>query len=382
MLLCSIGLGHVSAQQNRGLNAPDFSVSVADDWNNLFKRSKGWYGGDGFYTIPLNGNEALPASPKEKLLFLFSDSMIGEINNGSNGSGNTMINNALAILNGKDPDSTKVKFYWKQDNGKPASVFVPHTPQTDAADYYWLGDGFVNQELKNLYIFGYRIRKSGSGAFGFKEVGNTLIKIKPDSELPYAKMEQMDTPFYFGDETGEMGSFGAGIFVHTKQAGTKNADGYIYVYGIRSQKKKLLVARVKPQDFELFNKWRFYDGRSWVKDMHQSAALTDSLSNEISMSQLPDGRYALIFQVNGITPFVGMRIGSSPVGPFGPVIKIWDCKADLNKNYFAYNAKAHPSISNNGELIISYNVNSFNFFEDLHVDPHLYRPRFIRMKFK
>jgi hypothetical protein len=33
-------------------------------------------------------------------------------------------------------------------------------------------------------------------------------------------------------------------------------------------------------------------------------------------------------------------------------------------------------------LLISYNVNTFKFFEVLEKQPNMYRPRFVRVKFK
>jgi hypothetical protein len=77
-----------------------------------------------------------------------------------------------------------------------------------------------------------------------------------------------------------------------------------------------------------------------------------------------------------------MRIGESPIGPFSEDIPLWDCKPDLEgSQFFAYNAKAYPSLSKPGELLISYNINSFDFFNDIKAYPNLYRPRFIRVKF-
>jgi len=82
-----------------------------------------------------------------------------------------------------------------------------------------------------------------------------------------------------------------------------------------------------------------------------------------------------------MSPTVAMRIGFSPWGPFGPAKKIWECtESHENKNYFTYNAKAHPLLSAPGELLISYNVNSFDFFKEIQKNPYLYRPRFIRLK--
>jgi hypothetical protein len=338
-----------------------FSVEAAPEWSALLTRHDGWFGGDGIYTITLNGVENKPAKANDKILFIFSDSMIGKIENGTLTPGYKMIHNSVAWLNGNKPVDTQMKFYWDTDKkNQPETVFIPHTAQTDTSDYYWLGDGFVNQEMNNaIYIFGYRVRNISTEAFGFKEVGKTLLKIPAGAQPPYRDIKQMDTPFYLTNKNGDVGSFGAGIYVNTQKAGAVKPDGYIYVYGVRGKNKGLMVARVLPKDFENFTDWTFYDGQNWVKDMAKVTDITDNVSNELSLTALPDGRYALIFQVGGMTTDVGMRIGATPYGPFGPVIKIWDCKPDMEeKTFVVYNAKAHPSLSAPGELLISYNINS------------------------
>lgn len=371
-------------------NAPDltdikFTVEEAPEWSAMLKRTRGWFGGDGIYTIPFNGAEGRQAGQRDSVLFIFSDTMIGEIKDHTMAPGYTMIHNSAAVLTGKEPDKRQLHFYWDQDSkGNAAPVFIPHTPKTDTADYYWLGDGFVNQALGNsIYIFGYRVRNVSPAAFGFREVGNTLIKIPSGSRPPFKDAQQMDSPFFLTDDKGDSGSFGAGIYVNTKEAGAQNPDGFIYIYGVKGREKALLVARVLPEDFENFKKWTYWDGKSWVNDMYAAADVTDGVSNELSVTDLPDGRYALVFQVNAMSPVVGMRIGASPAGPFGPVIRLWDCKPDLmEKTFVVYNAKAHPSLSKPGELLISYNINSTEFIKDLQVHPNLYRPRFIRVKFQ
>jgi hypothetical protein len=390
-ILLACGFVNVTAQKatnlsgNTDLTSLKYTVEEAPEWTALLKRKSGWFGGDGIYTMPLNGIGNKQASGKEQVLFLFSDSMIGEIHDNTLLPDAKMTHNSVAILSGSDPDSTKMKFYWARDvNGKPESLFIPHTPKTGKGDYFWLGDGFINQELDNdIYIFGYRIRNVGTGTFGFKEVGNTLIKITAGSKPPYTSQQQMDTPFYLTDAQGASGSFGAGIYVNTKGAGAPHPDGYVYIYGVVGKWKNLLVARVMPRDFENYTKWTFWDGSSWISEMSKAIKVADWVSNELSVSPLPDGRYALVFQVGTITKDIGLRIGATPYGPFGPTIKIWDCSKDLvKKTYTVYNAKAHPSISKPGELLISYNINSTAFLKDLAMDPNLYRPRFIRLKFK
>ena len=383
LLILIVGLLTQTPAHAQDLEQIKFDVSPASDWTNLFYRSSGWFGGDGIYSIPLNGQESSGKAAK-KTLIIFSDTMIGEIDKGLLQPDAKMIHNSFAILNGVLPNPNQLKFYWKEKEGQPESVFIPKTPNTDPKDYYWLGDGFVNSAINNsIFIFGYRVKTISDAAFGFEEVGNTLIKINASEKPPYQNYEQNDTPFFIDKADAEKGSFGAGIFVNTIPAGATRADGYLYIYGVLGKSKKLLVARVSPQNFEDYKKWTYWNGSTWSADINESAAVTDQVSNELSLSELPDGRYALIFQQSGLGRNVCMRIGKTPYGPFGPVIKIWDTSEALElKGFYSYNAKAHPSLSAKGELLISYNVNSFNFFDDLKTHPNLYRPRFIKVKFK
>jgi hypothetical protein len=382
--LCCANAQHKSVVQQLGPESVRFSVEADTAWTGLLKRYSGWFGGDGIYTIPLSGVEAGQAKKNDKTLIIFSDTMIGEVTDSTMKPGYKMIHNSVALLKGNEPKPQNISFYWdKNKDGSAESVFIPNTAQTHKSDYYWLGDGFVNTDgNKALYLFGYRVRNVSEGAFGFKEVGNTLIKLNIANAPYFTVQEQKDTPFYLTDEKGDIGSFGAGVYVNTKSAGAVNADGYIYVYGVRGMVKNLMVARVLPKNFDDYSQWRFWDGTQWVSDMSKVADITNHVSNELSVSRLPDGRYALIFQVDGMSPAIGMRLSNNLTGPFGPIIKLWDCKPDLLKNTFlVYNAKAHPSLSKPGELLISYNINSTEFINDLQHHPHLYRPRFIRVRF-
>jgi len=113
----------------------------------------------------------------------------------------------------------------------------------------------------------------------------------------------------------------------------------------------------------------------------KSVNLVTGVSNELSVSVLPDGRYALVYQLNGLSSTIAVRMGVTPYGPFGKMTKIWETTEGMQKNIITYNAKAHPSLSSAGELLISYNVNAFDFGNMIKAFPDLYRPRFIRLKF-
>jgi hypothetical protein len=367
------------AQRNTNLTTLKFTAEEDTGWTNLFYRKHGWFGADGIFSIPVNGVDTAGAN-NETVLF-FSDTMLGDIEGDSLSPGYLMIHNSAALVKGNKPDKKNTQFYWDSINGKPIGLFTPNTPNAEAKDYYWLGDGFFNKELNATYVFAYRIRDTSNAAFGFAEVGNSLIKIPAGSKPPFKNAQQIETPLYLKGTAETYGSFGAGIFPNTNEAGYKNADGYIYVYGVRGKAKNVMVARVKPEDFEAFDKWRFWDGSGWNADINSVANITDRASNELSVCPLPDGRYAMVFQTDGIGRDVGMRLSNHPQGPFGPIIKIWHCtEPEIAKNFIVYNAKAHPNLSQPNELLISYNVNSFDFWNDVKIYPNLYRPRFVKIK--
>ncbi|WP_457268997.1 DUF4185 domain-containing protein [Pedobacter sp. UYEF25] len=360
-----------------------FTVSDAPEWSALFKRSSGWFGADGIFAVPVNGIDKQNKTPVKTML-IFSDTMLGEISKGKLQPGFQMIHNSIAYLNGREPLKETISFYWKtNEKDQPFSVFEPKTKNTKSCEYLWLGDAFVNKDLNNAtFIFAYRIKTINESAFGFAEVGNVLIKIPAGSKPPFVDQKQMDTPFFIPAQNGkDEVTFGGSIFVNTANAGASKPDGYVYVYGVKGKEKKVVVARVRPKEFEQFGTWRFWDGIKWSNNINKVAGIADQASNELSVSELPDGRYVMVFMEGIFTNKVGLRVGKTPIGPFGSVINVWDAEDAIeDKNFFTYNAKAHPALSKPGELLISYNVNSFDFSHDLKKYPNLYRPRFIKLK--
>ncbi|RYE17299.1 MAG: hypothetical protein EOP42_32520, partial [Sphingobacteriaceae bacterium] len=131
LIPCLLAGIQIKAQSKRtDLEHVEFTVEKAEEWNALFKRNSGWFGGDGIYTIPLNGNENKLAGKNSTTLFIFSDSMIGQTTDSTMLPGYKMIHNAVAYLNGNQPNINKIKFFWDQKVGVAESVFVPNTLKT------------------------------------------------------------------------------------------------------------------------------------------------------------------------------------------------------------------------------------------------------------
>ncbi|MCB0664276.1 MAG: DUF4185 domain-containing protein [Saprospiraceae bacterium] len=353
-----------------------YRVEPAPEWTGLFYRKSGWFGGDGIFSIPLDGRDVY--DPAREVLFIFSDTYVGEVVD-NKPVGDTMVNNSTAIFKGATAGPENMTFVINKDaSGHPVSFFQPK----DAAEngtYFWLGDGFVNRELEGkMYIFAYHIRKTGENVFDFEEVDVSILVLPPESRPPFKKYDIIETPFHLDLPSIGSGSLGAGIFVNTSWSGAAFPDGYIYIYGCIGQEKNLVAARVKAGDFEKIEQWEYYTGTKWSQNIGDINAITNSVSNELSLTPLNDGRYLLTFQVLGISDKVGIRIATTPVGPFSEIQEIYRTP-EIDENLLPYNAKAHPAISRPGELLISYNTITFDFWNDIKKDAHIYRPRFIRL---
>lgn len=360
-------------------------AAPAPEWTALFDRHSGWTGADGIYSIPLSGRDSPGSAGGNQTAFVFSDTAVGEVNAaGQRQAGTTLVNNTLALLRGGTPDTNAITFLVSRDAaGKPRATFVPQTPHAQPKDWYWLGDGFAFRGTN--YLFAYRMSDDpyqSGGVFDFTTAGVTLLTLPPGSWPPFANHRQTETPFFLPEQPGRGEvTFGAGILVNTAEAGAPHPDGFVYIYGVQNDtNKKLLAARVRPGSFTDFNAWKFWTGSQWASGVRSAAPITGRVSNELSVSPLGNGQYVLVFQQDAIGPAVAVRIGSSPVGPFGELIPVYTCPEPAqDPDTFVYNAKAHPHLSRPGELLVSYNVNTGDFFGDFFQNAALYRPRFIRL---
>lgn len=370
------------AKRSASLEPLRYHVEAAPEWTGVFDRREGLFGTDGIFSIPWDGADSNDGT--EETLLVFSDSYIGEVGDDEKPlPGNVMVNNCTALLTGLDPEKAEMQFVYPVDaDGKPQTMFVPGNAKARPGQYYWLGDGFVNKAAGGkLYVFAYHVEMTGPGVFDFAVRDVSLIAVPAGSRPPFVDHRQLPTPLHVNSDNMGDGDFGAAVLVNTEWAGAPHPDGFVYVYACLGEGKNLAAARVDPERFEEFSQWRFWNGTNWDADMQNVAAITDSVSNELSVTPLPDGRYLLIFQVGGLSDKVGLRIGASPVGPFGEIQEIWTAP-EAAEGLLTYNAKAHPALSRPGELLISYNTITLDFWNDIQQNADIYRPRFFRLVFE
>jgi hypothetical protein len=363
----------------RASDIPPLSAVRAPEWDALFDRTSGWTGADGVYSIPLSGDERPGSAANGTTFWLFNDTFVGGVlPSGARAPGTVMVNNTNALLTGDLPDPAKMTFFWGTGpGGSPQARVIPNT---SSQHWFWPNDGVVVGG--KILVFSLRMKPGSGGAFNFATDGISLFADDASNPTPFSTYQQTVAPLYLPANAtrGEV-IFGQALMPNTSKAGAPFADGYLYVYGVQNDaSKKLLAARVLPRDATNFAQYRYWNGSAWVPQIAAAAPLTDRLSSEFSVTPLDDGRYLLVFQLDALGRAVAVRYGASPVGPWGPPIRIWRCpEATLTPNTFVYGAKAHPHLSRPGELLISYHVNTFSFLEHLQ-NADIYRPRFIRIR--
>ena len=363
-----------SAQDHLSRPAAEWSlVETAPEWTALFDRDSGWTGSDACYSVPLSGYDA-PAGPNDdRTLFLFGDTFIGEVNENGARVNSVMIRNTMGILQTKQPHPDSIQFHWNTNAQDQAeALFKADTPQSEPGDWIWPMDGIAIDDI--IYVFGIRIREDG---FFFQVVGTTLISFSLNEDDQIIHYEHIDAPLYYNnDQTDTEIVLGQAIMPMTENSGNPNPDGYIYVFGPNSHLfiKDMVVARVLPENISNFSEWQFWDGSSWGSQIEDCASLTDSISQEFSVTPLDDGRFVVSFVFENS---VYVRFADQITGPYGAARRIYDCpEVNQYPETFVYNGKAHPHLSGADELLISYNVNTYDWAALFNI-ADIYRPRFI-----
>jgi hypothetical protein len=166
---------------------------------------------------------------------------------------------------------------------------------------------------------------------------------------------------------------------------------WCYVYGLTqsgfARPGALVVARVRGEDLEHFERWRFHAGaKEWTAELGKAAPVADGLSSEFSVERLPPrngeaagAKYVLVHSEPLLGPRIFVRVADSATGPWSGFVAVFtvpEVKEDRRR--FTYAAKGHVQLSRPGELLVTYLVNS-NDFGDAVRNAAIYRPRFVRV---
>ena len=345
------------------LHAGSWTAESVPAYDQRFQQTNGWIGADGDFTTAL---------PDGSTVWLFSDTMVGRVQDGHREAA-TMVNNSAARQQGTDPVTADVKFFTGADAaGKPASLLKP----ADGRGWFWIF-GATMADGK-LFMFLPRLEHTAaSSAFGFRQLGLTLGEVTNPLAAPTA-WQVKQTEISFAKLTPEENlNFGSALFV---------TNGFVYVFGTRSLPKRaqqMILARAPEATLENFSSWQFRTGDGWSTNASDAANLCDHVASEYSVSWLPAARqYVLICTENGLSDKIMLRTAPQPWGPWNLATVIYRCpEVTWGGKVFCYAAKAHPMLARTpDELIVTYAANSYAF-ADLTRDARLYWPRFLRVKY-
>ncbi len=252
--------------------------------------------------------------------------------------------------------------------------------------WLWLQDGVVIGDSHYFIPLVVNTDLSQPEGLQFKITDTALIETKiKDGKLDFSRVTQKIAPLLSKKDNVEY-IIGGAIFANTKQANSLNPDGYIYVYGYRSTfgLRQMVLARVKEEEFSLFDSWQYYTKEGWSYELTDAKPLLDHISPEFSVSEIREGvnkgKYIANFTFDTNTNEIAFSIGESLLGPFSKpqVIYLTPEQEKYKSTTYTYNSKAHPHLSKSKEILVTYNTNTYSFDHNMS-DYRVYRPRFIKM---
>ncbi|WP_166345780.1 DUF4185 domain-containing protein [Phytoactinopolyspora limicola] len=316
-------------------------------WELFEQYGPGWTGADSTYSVLL---------PDGRTAWLFSDTFLGAVNPDRSrpDDGVHLVNNSIVVQDG-DELTTLVGGTLDE----PESLFIP----TDGSSWYWVYDGVVEDD--ELQIFLIKFTRFGDGMWDWEWSGTDVATLSlPDLEIQEFVPLEVDNGIQYG----------AYVLPHRD---------YTYIYGIEDRGVPKLghVARAPRGEVLAQDEWEYFTGSGWSADPAATAPfLGDSIANEYSVTPMRGG-YVLI-TLDTSVPLDEWRdvvayYSCSPEGPWTKRTVIYEAPEADDPELWPYNAHAHPQFTKNGQLLISYNVNTTDFFS-LWDDADRYRARFIR----
>lgn len=351
--------------QDRGVKLLDLYID--DNFVKKVELEKASFELNGLNTTKIEINQSC-----QKVKFVISNQIgVGNFN-GANGK------EAFFGLN-------KVYFYRKDGSFIPEIDVKTNSEflKKDKHAWFWLQDGVIIKD--HLYSLPYVVTSDDTQPEGFKFriEGISLIEIDvKDGKANFLNTSQRKTNLYRKNENITY-NFGCGFYNNSYSSKEAQPDGYIYIYGyLKSLEEfdkgnQLIVARVKEEDFTNINKWKYFNGENFVSSLEEVKPLIGHVSCELSL-HYDSGKYILVFTYDVQSRYIAYATSDTPYGPFSDIRIAYVCDEDLCPHMYLYNAKAHPHLSSEGDILVSYNINTSDFDENINFG-RTYGPRFLNL---
>ena len=407
LIIVGLALGSLSEAQLVSDEMP-LKVIEASEWEEIQRNNgtAGWVSGDGQMSIPLDGCDKIGHAQNVKTFWINSDSRFcSELDPFTlrMESGKAFINHSAAVMNKVDPNQAPtfedLDYWFGGDNDKVTKENLFPV----GLNHAWTIDGWADGNFLYLFLLDKDKVDGSLNDYAVHMIKLPIIKDEHGEivDVDYASYTYEESiPWLLRDPNNTGYSepktvMASCLHDNTVEGGaTFNADEYIYNYGVRKLKtsRYVVLSRAKRTEFTDWDKYEYWnnDTQSWGND---ESVLYDGRGNIVNgvggifsitpiTSGIYEGKYMLVTIRKQDNPTIIYRIGDSLTGPFGEehvaygALKEMDAYGNRDVNF--YNGKAHPHISNGGELLISYSANRKEDKSWLTTDKN--RIRFIKLK--
>ncbi len=336
-----------------------------------FPDRDGWYGGDGAYSISLDGKRSL---------WLFGDTFVSEEKGRKDRIGmEVVLGTTLGISTCSDDQKFSIRFYLKKTNGKFASSF-------GGDSWLWPQDPFITDGVLYIPLLMIRPLPGPKRPFQFEIAGHIIARIKD-----YSAENPNDWPVDYLDWTGAIApgieALAAASVVHGR---------YVYFYPLYKPAKKgafthgNLLARLPVNRLENPAGHLEY----WTDDGWQKKITPDNIKmifspglSELSVrySAKDDEWLAVYLSPEDRGRRLLYRTSRHPEGPWSPpavlipsVEEVDPASPLYHPQTFCYAGKEHRQFARGRDLVATYVCNSLEDIDDqesfLRKNLFLYRP--------
>ena len=374
-----------------------WSSETADDLQQLFEgRNSGWTGGSVATSIAMD---------KENTLWIFDESIVGEINDGTRTKVQGRPHNMLALVSGHGYDKSAVTFFWRETSGKPSAVFYPKEGNNT---FYWILSGIKGDN--GLLLLGAIVKPTDyPGIFNFEIQGTIRIVVSNISGDP---LNWNFTQFKFTATNSSVNWFSSIScandykynYPHLFSDRLLGLNDVVYILGSSGQgiDSSAVLGRAKLTDLMSFD---FYSFEVYVESVtDDSAKLWASWEEVLGVNQ---SRWRL---VSLFSPAVseGSLVYSDDLNSwYILVVRMFDYKIDIwtaanvtgpwsctlvyeipepwrdTAVYLNYAAKSHPELATQAnEIVFTYMTKAVTFSGLFQPgEAKTYVPQFVRLRF-
>ncbi|HRQ72745.1 MAG TPA: hypothetical protein PLU35_06930 [Phycisphaerales bacterium] len=376
--MSAIGCGLISAacvgQDHPGAAHAARDAIRAREWDVLFAQTIGWTGADGAAGIVLSPG---------RVLWLFGDTWIGPVRDNRHAEGSVIVNNTIAVHHAGGPGERpgRLRFFWDESGIRPASWATPE----GSDEWLWpAGGGLVVRGggEPRLLVFMTRLsrRDESDSVWNFTCRGSTLLTIdNPDDDPSKWRIVQSTLTSIPAEPPLER-TWGTAVLPDPEDSASLLVFG---IDGTEPLNKRVVLARAPVASVDRFETWRFRAADGWSDTPSEAVAVAANVASEVSIhlldAQTPGSRYTMIYSEPPLGSGIMARTALRPEGPWCDPVRLYECpEAGQDPRNLVYSAKAHPHLSREGELLVSYCVNSTDFWH-MAANADLYLPRFIRV---